>query len=65
MGGVVYNKYSMELRYPLTLKPAASIFALAFLAIWTVPEPAEPAARSGTQLSGREVPGRILMKRGG
>ena len=30
-GGVVYNKYSMELRYPLTLKPAASIYALAFL----------------------------------
>jgi outer membrane protein insertion porin family len=30
-GGIVYNKYSMELRYPLTLKPTASIFALAFL----------------------------------
>jgi outer membrane protein insertion porin family len=30
-GGVIYNKFSMELRYPLTLKPSASIFALAFL----------------------------------
>ena len=30
-GGVVYNKYSMELRYPLTLKPSASIYGLAFL----------------------------------
>jgi len=30
-GGVVYNKYSMELRYPLTLKPSASIYALGFL----------------------------------
>ncbi len=29
-GGVVYNKYSMELRYPLTLKPSASIYALVF-----------------------------------
>lgn len=30
-GGIVYNKYSMELRYPLTLKPSASIFALTFI----------------------------------
>lgn len=30
-GGVVYNKFSLELRYPLTLKPSASIFGLAFL----------------------------------
>jgi len=30
-GGLVYNKYSMELRYPLTLKPSASIYGLAFL----------------------------------
>jgi outer membrane protein insertion porin family len=30
-GGVVYNKYSMELRYPLTLKPTASIYTLAFM----------------------------------
>ena len=30
-GGIVYNKYSMELRYPLTLKPTASIYGLAFL----------------------------------
>lgn len=30
-GGVVYNKYSLELRYPLTLKPSASIYGLAFL----------------------------------
>lgn len=30
-GGTVYNKFSMELRYPITLKSAASIFALTFL----------------------------------
>ena len=30
-GGIVYNRYSMELRYPLTLKPSASIYALGFL----------------------------------
>ena len=30
-GGVIYNKFSMELRYPLTLKPSASIYGLTFL----------------------------------
>jgi outer membrane protein insertion porin family len=30
-GGTIYNKFSMELRYPLTLKGAASIYALSFL----------------------------------
>ena len=30
-GGIVYNKYSMELRYPLTLKPTASIYGLVFM----------------------------------
>ncbi len=30
-GGIVYNKYSLELRYPLTLKPSASIYGLTFL----------------------------------
>jgi len=30
-GGTVYNKFSFELRYPLTLKPSASIYALGFL----------------------------------
>ncbi|WP_411030190.1 outer membrane protein assembly factor [Spongiimicrobium sp. 3-5] len=30
-GGVVYNKFSLEMRYPLTLKPSASIYGLAFL----------------------------------
>jgi outer membrane protein insertion porin family len=30
-GGTIYNKYSLELRYPLTLKPSASIYALSFL----------------------------------
>lgn len=30
-GGLVYNKFSLELRYPLTLKPSASIYALSFL----------------------------------
>ncbi len=30
-GDSVYNKYSMEVRYPITLKPSASIYALGFL----------------------------------
>jgi len=30
-GGLVYNKFSLELRYPLTLKPSASIYMLTFL----------------------------------
>ena len=30
-GGTIYNKFSLELRYPLTLKSAASIYALGFL----------------------------------
>ena len=30
-GAIVYNKYTMELRYPLTLKPTASIYTLLFL----------------------------------
>lgn len=30
-GGVVYNKYVMEMRYPLTLSPATSIYVLGFL----------------------------------
>ncbi len=30
-GGTMYNKYSMELRYPITLKPSASIYMLSFL----------------------------------
>ncbi len=30
-GATIYNKYSLELRYPITLKPSASIFALTFL----------------------------------
>ncbi|WP_276389652.1 BamA/OMP85 family outer membrane protein [Eudoraea chungangensis] len=30
-GGIVFNKYSLELRYPITLKPSASIYALSFL----------------------------------
>ena len=29
--GNVYNKYVLELRYPLTLNPSATIYALAFL----------------------------------
>ena len=31
IGATVYNKFSMELRYPITLKASASIYALAFL----------------------------------
>ncbi|UJH68293.1 outer membrane protein assembly factor [Allomuricauda sp. SCSIO 65647] len=30
-GGLIYNKFSLELRYPFTLKPSASIYGLAFL----------------------------------
>lgn len=30
-GATIYNKFSFELRYPITLKPSASIFALSFL----------------------------------
>ncbi len=30
-GGTVYNKFTMELRYPITLKPNASIYVLGFL----------------------------------
>ncbi|MBZ9777751.1 BamA/TamA family outer membrane protein [Psychroflexus sp. CAK8W] len=30
-GASIYNKYTMELRYPITLKPTASIYGLAFL----------------------------------
>ncbi len=31
IGATIYNKFSMELRYPLTLKPSASIYGLAFM----------------------------------
>lgn len=31
IGATVYNKFSMELRYPITLKAAASIYALGFI----------------------------------
>ena len=30
-GATIYNKYSLELRYPITLKPSASIYALSFV----------------------------------
>ncbi|SDJ20516.1 Beta-barrel assembly machine subunit BamA [Flavobacterium noncentrifugens] len=30
-GGTIYNKFSLELRYPITLKAAASIYVLTFL----------------------------------
>lgn len=30
-GGTVYNKFQMELRYPITLKPSASIYVLGFV----------------------------------
>jgi len=30
-GGTIYNKVAFELRYPITLKPSASIYALTFL----------------------------------
>ena len=31
IGATIYNKYSLELRYPITLKASASIYALSFL----------------------------------
>ena len=31
IGATIYNKYSLELRYPITLKSAASIYAISFL----------------------------------
>ena len=31
IGATIYNKYSLELRYPITLKASASIYALTFL----------------------------------
>ncbi len=30
-GGTIYDKYTMELRYPLSLNPSATIYALGFL----------------------------------
>ncbi len=30
-GGTIFNKYAMEVRYPITLKPSASIYALGFM----------------------------------
>jgi outer membrane protein insertion porin family len=30
-GGTIYNKFTMEVRYPITLKPSASIYALGFI----------------------------------
>jgi outer membrane protein insertion porin family len=30
-GGTIYNKFQMEVRYPITLKPSASIYVLGFL----------------------------------
>ncbi len=31
IGGTIYSKYNLELRYPLSLSPSATIYALAFL----------------------------------
>jgi outer membrane protein insertion porin family len=30
-GGTIYNKFQLEMRYPITLKPSASIYALGFI----------------------------------
>jgi outer membrane protein insertion porin family len=30
-GGTIYNKFSLELRYPITMNPSASIYGLTFL----------------------------------
>jgi outer membrane protein insertion porin family len=31
VGGTIYTKYTLELRYPLSLNPSATIFALGFV----------------------------------
>ena len=31
IGGTIYTKYTLELRYPLSLNPSATIFGLAFI----------------------------------
>lgn len=31
VGGTIYDRFSMELRYPITLNPSATIYALAFV----------------------------------
>jgi outer membrane protein insertion porin family len=31
LGGTIYNKFQFELRYPITLKPSASIYVLGFM----------------------------------
>ena len=31
VGGTIYNKFSLEMRYPITLKSAASIYVLSFI----------------------------------
>lgn len=31
LGGTIYNKFQLELRYPITLKPSASIYVLSFM----------------------------------
>ncbi|MDR0228378.1 MAG: BamA/TamA family outer membrane protein [Flavobacteriaceae bacterium] len=30
LGGTIYNKFTLELRYPITLKPSASVYVLSF-----------------------------------
>lgn len=30
IGGTIYNKFTLELRYPITLKPSASVYVLTF-----------------------------------
>ncbi|MDR2221957.1 MAG: BamA/TamA family outer membrane protein [Flavobacteriaceae bacterium] len=30
LGGTIYNKFTLELRYPITLKPSASVYLLSF-----------------------------------
>lgn len=30
IGGTIYNKFTLELRYPITLKPSASVYVLSF-----------------------------------
>ena len=31
VGGTIYNKYTMELRYPISLNPMATIYVLTFV----------------------------------
>ena len=55
-GDVIYNKFSLELRYPITLKPMASIYGLVFAGgsqlFWVTSLSTIPLISSVRQVSG-------------